>query len=171
MGSLAQLQRAALLLCVPIGGALGDTRAFSMDSNRSHCEKISRNNGLFRLQPQSSSGKKSTAPQSMKQGPPPSGPFCLLPLCASTLYFYWFISFLPSEPCLADLFNTARALPLSTVTPVSFIFLKVIYFCLYFFNWSWFIMLYQFQIYSKMILLYIKLIFFKLFFNWREIIM
>ena len=32
-------------------------------------------------------------------------------------------------------------------------------------------MLYQFQIYSKMILLYIKLFFFKLFFNWREIIM
>ena len=84
MGSLAQLQRAALLLCVPIGGALGDTRAFSMDSNRSHCEKISRNNGLFRLQPKSSSGKKSTAPQSIKQGPPPSGPFCLMPLCAST---------------------------------------------------------------------------------------
>ena len=134
MGSLAQLQCAALLLCVPISGALGDTCAFSMDSNRSHHEKISRNHGLFRLQLLSSSEKKLTAPQSIKQGPPPSGPFCLLPLCASTPNFYWFISFLPSEPCLADLFNTAQVLPLSTVTPVSFIFLKIIYFCLYFFQ-------------------------------------
>ena len=146
-------------------GALGDTCAFSMDSNRSHCEKISRNNGLFRLQQLSSSGEKSTAPQSTKQGLPPSGPFCLLPLCASTFHSSW-LYFLSSrrKPCLADLFNTAQVIPLSTVTPVSFIFLKMIYFCLYFFNWSWFIMLHQFQMYSQMILLYRKLFFFKLFF-------
>lgn len=141
MGSLAQLQCAALLLCVPISGALGDTCAFSMDSNRSHHEKISRNHGHLSVQLLSSSGKKLTAPQSIKQGPP-SGPFCLLPLCASTPTFTGLFPFFPQNPAWLTCLSFAQVLPLSTVTPVSFIFLKIIYFVFIFFNWSWFIMLY-----------------------------
>lgn len=149
MGSLAQLQCAALLLCVPISGALGDTCAFSMDSNRSHHEKISRNHGLFRLQLLSSSGKL-TAPQSIKQAPHH------LDLSACCLYvpptttFTGLFPFFPQNPAWLTCLTLLQVLPLSTVTPVSFIFLKIIYFVfIFFFNWSWFIMLYVSDIQQK----------------------
>lgn len=87
--------RTVLLTCVfPLVGRA----SFKCTASGSRCEKISRHNCPKGLQQLSSSGKKSTAPQSSPQGPPPPGPFCLLALRVAALHSHWFTCFLQTLP-------------------------------------------------------------------------